>query len=192
MFIVLTHAFTIRTQPFHFHFFPRVCSLDRAVPNNKLQEMNIENHKRSPPAIARIEFRVSTQTTPLQLEGLRRRVNAYVNAQTLAWKGNCLIRAKDFTEQSLTLMVWQQSHFSWQDASRVYRAIFGLHMHLVSSLRELGIGFRAADQNVNLQGSIRVDDGGASTRPQNIDLSQEFRERTEAMLAAQGPLNRRF
>lgn len=76
--------------------------------------MNIENFKRSPNAVMKIEIAVSVLTTAAQLEALRRCINAYLESQTLAWKPSCMIRAGVFKEASIMLSIWAASHYSWQ------------------------------------------------------------------------------
>ena len=134
--------------------FLRVNNKELIAPNHQLLQQNIENFKRSPTAAMKIEVSVSMNTTAAQLEGLRSRINTYLESQPLHWKPTCMIRAGRIEAQSIVLSVWAQSHYTWQDAPRLFRANWFLHIFLLEVLRQLGIGFRAADQRVSLDGSV--------------------------------------
>lgn len=45
-------------------------------------------------------------------------------------------------------------HFSWQEISPLFKAVLGLHMHLLAAMREGGIQFRLADQAVRIEGLV--------------------------------------
>jgi len=136
--------------------FLRLTNKEMIVPNHMLANMAIENHKRSPPAIFKVELHVSNQTTAAQLEQLRQRLNAYLASQPLSWKPTCMIRMASIKEQSIVLSVWLSSHYLWQDAPRLWRAIFGAYMYMLAVLREAGISFRAADQTVRVDGTLNT------------------------------------
>lgn len=124
------------------------------MPNHMLLSMAIENHKRSPNAVMKIELQVSQLTTAAQLESLRRRVNAYLASQALAWKPNCMIRAGAMRDAGITLSLWAGSHYSWQDAPRLFRANFLLNLEVLAALRATGIAFRMPDQSVHVEGAV--------------------------------------
>lgn len=116
--------------------------------------MAIENFKRSPPAVFKIDLVVSARTTAAQLEALRRRLDGYLASQPLAWKPTCFIRCGGLRDQSLLLSVWCSSHHVWQAAAPLFRASFLLHLALVEYLGECDISFRAADQSLRVEGAI--------------------------------------
>ena len=124
------------------------------MPNHKLYGQSIENFKRSSSAAYKIEMIVSTLTTARQLDKLRLRVDEYLQSQPLAWKPTCTIRAAALKENNIVLSVWANSHFSWQDVSPLFKAVLGLHMHLLAAMRESDIHFRMADQAVRIEGSF--------------------------------------
>lgn len=134
--------------------FLRLTNKEILVPNHQLQHMAIENYKRSPPAVLKVDLHASSATTAAQLELLRQRLNSYLETQPLAWKPQCMIRMAAIKDQSIVLSVWLSSHYSWQDAPRLWRAIFLLFMHLLAALRECGVAFRAADQTVRVTGAL--------------------------------------
>lgn len=125
-------------------------------------QMSIENFKRSPPAVFKIDVAVSAKTSAAQLESLRRRLDGYLSSQPLAWKPTCFIRCGGLRDQTLLLSVWCSSHYMWQDAARLFRASFLLHLALVEFLTECDISFRLADQSLRLEGAIntRIIPGG--------------------------------
>jgi hypothetical protein len=124
------------------------------VPNHQLLQMAIENHKRSPNAIVRLEFAVSQLTTAAQLEALRRRLNAYLESQPLAWKPSCMLRAGAMKDAGITLSLWVSSHYRWDDPPRLFRAQFLLNLELLAALRSLGIAFRLADQSLHVDATL--------------------------------------
>jgi len=134
--------------------FLRMVNKELIVPNHMLLGQNIENFKRSPPACIRVELHVSYATTAGQLEALRLRINAYLTTLPLLWKPTAAIRMTAVREQRLVLTVWVQSFVTWQELTRLSKASFDMHMHLVSCMRDLGIVFRAPDQNIRIEGSL--------------------------------------
>jgi small-conductance mechanosensitive channel len=134
--------------------FVRIINKEITVPNHQLMQMAIENFKRSPPAIQRIDLAISYHTTALQLEGLRRRINGYLETQPLAWRPTCLFRTAGIDDQKLLLVLWMQSHYSWQDVSRLFKAVFALYLHVLAAMRDMNIQFRMAEQTLHLEGSI--------------------------------------
>lgn len=134
--------------------FWRLTNKQLVVPNWTLCTMAIENFRRSPPAVMKIDLSVAATTTAVQLETLRRRVDAYLLSAPLAWKPGCLVRCGGLRDQALLLSVWASSHYAWQDAPRLFRAAFLLHLSLAESLRECGIAFRMADQSLRVEGTL--------------------------------------
>jgi hypothetical protein len=134
----------------------RLTNKQLVVPNWTLCTMAIENFRRSPPAVMKIDLSVAATTSAVQLEGLRRRVDAYLLSAPLAWKPGCLVRCGGLRDQALLLSVWASSHYAWQDAPRLFRAAFLLHLSLAESLRECGIAFRMADQSLRVEGSLET------------------------------------
>jgi small-conductance mechanosensitive channel len=148
--------------------FLRIINKELTVPNFVLASCpgGIENFKRSPPALMRLDIAVSIATTALQLEGLRRRTNAYLETQPLAWKPTCTIRALSLRDQSIVLAVFVQSRWTYQEAPRLYKANFALWLHLLAAMRDLGISFRAPDQAVRIEGNLTT-----SLPPQQVQAA---------------------
>lgn len=136
--------------------FLRPTNREITIPNWLLHTFNIENLKRSPPAVLRLVLAVHTGTTAMQLEGLRRRVNAYLDAEPAAWKPGCTIRAMGIRDQAMDLTMWLQSRYLWQDVPRLFKAHFALWVHVLQAMREEGIAFKAAEQQVKLEGSLQL------------------------------------
>jgi len=103
-------------------------------------------------AAYKIELVVSMNTTANQLERLRLRLDEYLVSQPLAWKPSCTIRAASLRDNNIVLSVWASSHFSWQDMRPLFKAVLGLHLHLLAAMRDSKIQFRMADQTVRLEG----------------------------------------
>ena len=120
------------------------------VPNAVLASWAIENFRRSPAAVFRIELHFSLATTAAQLEQLRRRLNAYLARATLDWRPTCTIRFVGIQNQSMAVTVWLSSHHTWQQVSPLFRAVFEAYVCLVSILREVRITFRAPDQSLHV------------------------------------------
>jgi small-conductance mechanosensitive channel len=152
------------------------------VPNHTLYHQNIENFKRSPSAAYRIELIVSAMTTAAQLDQLRRRMDQYLLSQPLAWKPTCMIRAAGFRDQNIVLSLWASSHYAWQDVSPLFKAVLGLHMHLLAAMREGGIRFRQAD--LRLEGVVGTRVVDAVTLDKATGLSTGETPAPEAMAQA--------
>jgi small-conductance mechanosensitive channel len=142
--------------------FLRVTNRQVQVPNWVLLSSNIENFRRSPLAVMRLELVVSVTTSAGQLEGMRRRVNAYLETQPLSWKPACTIRASMLRDQSIVLTLWASSRFPWQDTPKLFKATFALWLHVLAAARELGISFRAPDQSLRIEGTIATTGAGTA------------------------------
>lgn len=154
--------------------FLRIVNKEITVPNWVLLSANIENFKRSPPAVMKLELVVSVLTTAIQLETLRRYTNTYLESQTLAWKPACTIRASMVRDQSIVLTLWVQSHYTYQEAPKLFKANFHLWMHLLTAMRDIGISFRAPDQAVRIEGSLQtmISNGSNSSSSSNSTNSK--------------------
>jgi small-conductance mechanosensitive channel len=122
------------------------------VPNFLLYTMSIENLKRSPQAVLRLVLTVPATASAMQLEGLRRRVNGYLERRPGAWKPGCTIRALALRDQALDLTLWASSRFRYQELPRLMKAQTELWLHLLAAAREEGLAYRAADTTVRLEG----------------------------------------
>lgn len=130
--------------------FQRINSREIAVSNAKLYSLDIENFRRSPPAVFRIDLSVSNKTTASQLETLRRRINSYLEKLPIDWKPTCTMRISGIRDQSISLLLFINSHHRWQDAPLLWRAVFFFYIFLAGTMRENNIIFHAADQNIRV------------------------------------------
>jgi len=131
--------------------FLRLTNKEIMVPNAHLATCAIENFRRSPPAVFRIELTVSTSTTAMQLEQLRRRLNAYLVREAASWRPTATLRCSGIDRQAVTLTIWLSSSHTWQNLNPLYRAVFSFYIFLLSVLRETKIVFRAPDQKVAVE-----------------------------------------
>ena len=128
--------------------FLRLTNKEILVPNAHLAACSIENFRRSPTAVFRIELTISTSTTAAQLEQLRRRLNAYVVRESAAWRPTATLRCGGIDKQAVVLTIWLSSVHTWQRLDPLYRAVFSFYVFLLSVLRETRIVFRAPEQSI--------------------------------------------
>jgi small-conductance mechanosensitive channel len=72
--------------------FLRVTNRQLQVPNAQLLSMAVENLKRSPPAVVRLDLQVSCETSDVQLDGFRRRINSYLEGEASSWLPGVTLR----------------------------------------------------------------------------------------------------
>jgi small-conductance mechanosensitive channel len=128
------------------------------APNFKLLSMNIENLRRSPNVVAKLEFSVPFETGARQLENVRLRLDHYIKANTNEWRpGSERIRVVGIDGPSMKLIVFVTSRVMWSEVSRLFKMNHSLLLHVCTSLTHEGIRFKSPDLRVLIDGSKVID-----------------------------------
>ena len=122
------------------------------VPNAALAGMHIENLRRSPDAVVRLEVLVARSTTAAQLEAVRCAVNVHCAGEPLSWKPDgAALRVGGVQAQAMQLLVFVGSRLRWADIPRTSPAVFRLWVAVLAALESEGVVYQAADVNVALR-----------------------------------------
>jgi small-conductance mechanosensitive channel len=122
-------------------------------PNWKLLSMNIENLRRSPNVVAKLEFSIPFETSARQLENVRLRLDHYIKANTNEWRpGSERVRAVGIDGPSIKIVIFVTSRVMWSDVSRLFKMNHSLWLHVCASLNHEGIRFKSPDVRVSIEG----------------------------------------
>lgn len=122
-------------------------------PNWKILSMNIENLRRSPNVVARLELALPFETNARQLENVRLRLDHYIKANTTDWRpGSERIRAIGLDGPSMKIVIFVTSRIMWSNVSALFKMNHGLWLHICASLTIEGIRFKAPDVRVSIEG----------------------------------------
>lgn len=140
------------------------------VPNAALAAMHIENLRRSPDAVVRLELLVARHTTAAQLEAVRRAVNVFCASEPLAWKSDGVaLRVGSVQQQALQLLLFAGSHLRWHDIPRTSPAIFRLWLAVLAALDAEGVVYSAPDVSVAMRmTSAAVAAGGVAAATEGL------------------------
>jgi hypothetical protein len=115
--------------------------------------MNIENLRRSPNVVAKLEFSIPFETSARQLENVRLRLDHYIKANTNEWRpGSERVRAVGIDGPSIKIVIFVTSRVMWSDVSRLFKMNHSLWLHVCASLNHEGIRFKSPDVRVSIEG----------------------------------------
>jgi hypothetical protein len=122
------------------------------VPNHVLGAMTIENFKRSPPAVVRLDVLVSAETKRDALDRIHQGLLAYIKANPTHWKPELVLRIIKYQARGIELAFIALSHHKWQEMPACYHENYRLHLELLGLLQKERVLFRAPDVRVDLVG----------------------------------------
>jgi hypothetical protein len=148
------------------------------VPNHMLGAMHIENFKRSPPAVVKLEVTISAEADKATLEKLREGLMAFVRAHPTHWKPDIVFRIIRHQQRGVELAVIAFSHRKstrchptparatnhqtphpipcqldkWQEVPQCYHEVYRLNLCLLELLQTHKVLYRAPDMRVEMVG----------------------------------------
>ena len=120
------------------------------VPNHILGAMVLENFKRSPPAVVKLDVTISAETDRPTLERLREGLVAFVKENPSHWKPDIILRIVRHHQRGIELAVIALSHHKWQEVPAVYHEIYRFNLKLLELLQKERVLYRAPDMRVEM------------------------------------------